>query len=93
MNSNIYLFYTAVDCGDLSDPLNGVVTYASTTFTTGLAIYECNENYTLNGNLSRICQADGSWSGVSPVCDGEFITIMGIVKTHTLLETELEYST
>ena len=33
-----------------------------------IAEYGCNEGFTLSGNQSRTCQADGTWSGVDPVC-------------------------
>ncbi|KAL1421547.1 hypothetical protein MTO96_022986 [Rhipicephalus appendiculatus] len=30
--------------------------------------YRCNAGYTLVGQMERICQPDGSWSGTEPVC-------------------------
>lgn len=60
--------FTAVDCGDLADPGNGTVLLALTTFSE-VAIYECNENYTLEGTQNRICQDDGNWSGNPPTCE------------------------
>ncbi|CAH1263510.1 CSMD3 [Branchiostoma lanceolatum] len=31
--------------------------------------FVCNSGYDLNGSSSRTCQADGTWSGIQPVCD------------------------
>lgn len=33
------------------------------------AAYSCNEGLVLNGNRTRICRADGRWSGSEPTCD------------------------
>ena len=56
----------AVDCGDLSDPMNGDVQLARTTFG-AVAVYICDD---LAGSQSfRICQADATWSGSPPTCE------------------------
>lgn len=31
--------------------------------------YQCDEGYRIGGATTRVCQADGSWSGVSPNCE------------------------
>lgn len=33
-------------------------------------LYSCEEGYEIHGNFSRLCKADGNWSGVAPVCVG-----------------------
>lgn len=56
-----------VDCGPLTAPANGNVGAASTTFGS-LAVYSCNDGYELVGSNMRECQANGTWSGVTPSC-------------------------
>ena len=60
----------AVQCGNLSSPINGQVSTDGNTF--GLqANYSCSEGYVLNGNSTRMCQSDGQWSGSEATCEGE----------------------
>ena len=58
-----------MDCGDLSDPENGLVNISST-LRGGMAIYSCDEagGYVLVGTMSRLCQEDGMWSDQAPIC-------------------------
>lgn len=68
----IFLFSTlAVDCGPLLSPLNGDVSFTSTTFLSE-ADYSCNIGYIRMGVVSRICQADRDWSNMEPTCDRKF---------------------
>ena len=67
----ITIIYTAVDCGPLSDPLNGSVKSAFES----IAIYTCDTGYVLDGADTRICQANGMWSGTEPSC-GETYSIL-----------------
>jgi CUB/sushi domain-containing protein len=65
---NDHLLSSAVDCGSLSAPENGAVYfYPGTTFTS-TASFVCRRGFRLVGSETRTCQADGSWSGVQPVC-------------------------
>ena len=58
-----------IDCGSLDDPDNGQVELSNTTVGSS-ANYTCNQGYILrNGNSTRICQANGEWSGDSPFCE------------------------
>lgn len=58
-----------VDCGVLPDPENGRLIYKSdTTFYGDTVIYECEDNFTLTGNDTRVCDADGQWNGTDAVC-------------------------
>ena len=68
--SNYY--YTAVDCGPLSDPLNGSV---NQTAFESIAIYKCDTGYVLDGADTRICQANGMWSGTEPSCASKTYSI------------------
>ena len=67
---HIRTVHIAIDCGPLSDPENGGVSLRGTTFGSG-ALYFCNTGFTLTGPSSRLCMANGSWSGEAPVCERE----------------------
>ena len=60
-------FLSAVDCGDLKQPLNGQVFFQSTLFLSE-ATYSCNSGFELVGEGTRTCQANGQWSGEEPQC-------------------------
>jgi hypothetical protein len=53
---------TAIMCAPLSPPANGTIS-GTTTVT-----YTCNPGFILNGNATRACQIDGSWTGSDPTC-------------------------
>ena len=59
-----------MDCGPLTSPLNGTITFPSTNFDSE-ASYSCDVGFELNGPSERLCQADGEWSGVEPACESE----------------------
>ena len=65
----IPLHLTAILCANLSTPDNGTVTLDANTVSSQ-ANYSCNEGYILNGTTTRVCQADGQWSGSEPTCEG-----------------------
>ncbi|XP_064394225.1 uncharacterized protein LOC135341566 isoform X3 [Halichondria panicea] len=60
-------FCRIVDCGRLSDPRNGDVSFRTTTFNSRAA-YSCNNGFLLVGQTTRVCQSTGEWSGIAPVC-------------------------
>ena len=62
----------AVDCGNLTDPLNGQVALNSTTYQS-VAAYECDSGFNLEGDMERTCQASGGWSGAAPTCNRMFL--------------------
>ena len=65
---NIFLLYTDVDCGSLTDPENGAVNFTTTTFNS-VATYSCETGYNLvDGDMMRTCLASGTWSGSNPSC-------------------------
>ena len=73
----------AVSCSALDPIVNGVITYSSDTtdpFEHGTAaVHSCNDGYSLEGNLVRICEGDGTsvigaWSGAPPICTGNVIS-------------------
>lgn len=64
-----------VSCGDPGTPENGVK-YGDTYTYQSTVVLECDPGYKLVGDLTRTCQASGSWTGNQPTCDqtscGEF---------------------
>ena len=65
---DVSLFSTAVDCGTLTNPANGQVSYSGSTTFGQTATYRCNTGYNLVGGSSRTCQATRRWSGSTPTC-------------------------
>lgn len=64
---------TAVDCGSLSFPTNGILRFSSTTIG-GVARYSCSDLYRLLGSSTRTCMINGQWSGTEPTCVCKFKT-------------------
>ena len=62
------LLSLAVDCGPLSDPINGHVTTPNGTTLGFQANYNCNEGFFISGSPIRSCEANGVWSGPEPTC-------------------------
>lgn len=60
---------TVRDCGQPSSPgPNGAVSVEETTFGS-IVNYSCNLGHRLvPENNARLCQADGIWSGMDPMC-------------------------
>ncbi|XP_064386230.1 CUB and sushi domain-containing protein 3-like isoform X2 [Halichondria panicea] len=57
-----------VNCGSLTDPINGAVDTTSGTTFMMTATYTCNTGYTLVGAVTRTCQANTMWSLTAPTC-------------------------
>ena len=70
---DVFLFLTAVDCGNLPDPDNGQVNHTAGTTFGQTATYSCNTGYNLVGDSTRTCQATGNWSGSVPTCRGMYV--------------------
>ena len=64
-------FYSlvAVNCGPLSVPINGS-SYGDSTVFPNSVLFKCDPGFNLNGSLTRICQANGTWSGLEVICVG-----------------------
>ena len=71
------ILLTAVDCGNLTDPVNGQVDHIAGTTFGQTATYSCDTGYNLVGDSTRTCQAAGEWSGSAPTCQG-MLLYMGI---------------
>ncbi|XP_052804622.1 sushi, von Willebrand factor type A, EGF and pentraxin domain-containing protein 1-like [Mya arenaria] len=57
---------TIKDCGSLSDPTNGTVTYTSTTYNS-VASFQCETGFELQGSATISCQSNNTWE-TQPVC-------------------------
>lgn len=64
-------FNLAFDCGPLTDPANGRVSVTSSLIG-GTATYDCDPDFTLDGNAQRSCTTTG-WSGQDPVCRRKYL--------------------
>ena len=62
-----FISCTVVDCNPLTAPANGLVDHPQTTFMS-TATYSCDTGYVVEGQATRMCQADGTWSGSEPTC-------------------------
>uniref|UniRef100_A0A6P8IYU7 Sushi, von Willebrand factor type A, EGF and pentraxin domain-containing protein 1-like n=1 Tax=Actinia tenebrosa TaxID=6105 RepID=A0A6P8IYU7_ACTTE len=57
-----------VDCGNVKPPYGGYRTLPGGTKYQAVVTYTCKPQHHLQGKPSRVCQADGTWSGSQPVC-------------------------
>ena len=71
--SHVYLSSnTAIDCGVLISPVNGIVQFQSTVLFS-IARYTCDHGYELNGEKERQCMANGHWSAEHPTCECKLV--------------------
>ena len=75
---------TAVNCGALTNPANGQVSYTAGTTFGQTATYSCNMGYNLIGSRTRNCQATGRWSGSAPTCQGKLLLHPWNMHVHTV---------
>ena len=66
-----------MDCGPLQPPTDGTINFlnSSTTYLSTVT-YGCTPRYDIEGSRTRVCMADGLWSGVEPFCAGTVMTAM-----------------
>ena len=67
--------HAAINCSQLQDPTNGAVDVLGISFGSS-ALYTCNTGLAFPGHnrgnvIQRQCQANGTWSGSEPVCEGK----------------------
>ena len=65
---HVFHILTVVDCGALTNPANGQVSYPTGTTFGQTATYSCDTGYNLVGDSIRMCQPTGVWSGSEPTC-------------------------
>lgn len=58
-----------LSCDVLMEPDGGSVVHTGRTIGSE-ATYNCRQGFSLQGNMTRICQPDGMWSGNEPTCEG-----------------------
>ena len=76
--------YTAVDCGALAVPMNGMVDTSSGTTFMNTATYTCNDGYGLMGDMTRTCQSDGTWSPAALTCRSESVGFFIVLQYSVL---------
>ena len=59
--------YVSVDCGDLDDPTNGMVSNHTAIFDS-TATYTCDTGYSPTGNDTTTCLISGNWSSEPIIC-------------------------
>ncbi len=67
-------------CSDLPPLMNGGITYnnglVDSRPVNTIALFTCDNGYTLTGGSFRVCQNDRTWDGTTPICQGEFRYIL-----------------
>ncbi|KAI4529747.1 hypothetical protein MG293_020425 [Ovis ammon polii] len=61
--------FSSVFCGDPGTPAEGRLSGKSFTYRSEV-FFQCKSPLLLVGSSRRVCQADGTWSGVQPTCIG-----------------------
>ncbi len=62
------LHCSVVNCTTLVAPDNGTISGDSVSFQSEVT-YSCDVGFIFSGDTSRMCQADGNWTGSAPVCN------------------------
>lgn len=76
---SIISFLTAKFCGDPGVPAQGKREGKSFIYQSEVS-FSCNPPFILVGSSTRICQADGTWSGSSPRCIGKVTPILKFLE-------------
>ena len=65
---------SSATCDELVAPEHGHVETPSGHSVGDTAHYWCDPCYTMTGPQDRVCQANGKWSEMDPICEGEHYT-------------------
>lgn len=57
-------------CGDPGTPAEGFIEGRQFTYKSEVSFY-CRPPFLMVGSSRRVCEADGSWSGIQPSCIGQ----------------------
>ena len=61
--------FLAVNCGDLSSPMNGSISGNLTVYPS-IVTFSCDPGFILRGSSVRKCQSNGTWDGYETNCEG-----------------------
>ena len=67
----VCILSSTVVCPPLFSPANGQVFFSSTV-EGSVATYSCDSGFVINGEVTRTCGEDGTWSGEAPTCERMF---------------------
>ena len=74
-SQSYYVSLPDVECVNLRNPANGMVTTTGNDFGSR-ARYRCNPGHLLVGDQTRVCEANGHWSGQDPECRCTYICVL-----------------
>ena len=60
--------YIGIPCPTLYNPMDGAVSMTECLFG-DIVTYTCDYGFELSGDVMRICQSDGTWTGSAPICN------------------------
>ena len=66
---HIYIIVTEIHCGLLITPSNGS-NEGNNDLVDSVVTFSCDHGYRLQGSANRTCTTQGTWDGVSAVCEG-----------------------
>ena len=75
----------------MTDPANGQVDHTAGTTLGENATYSCDTGYSLVGDSTRTCQAEGNWTGSAPTCEGTFF--MKLTLSHPVMLCDIMTTT
>lgn len=73
------IFFLEIQCKD-PDSINGISVQVSTHSIGGVAHYSCPRGHNMQGNSTRICLKEGTWSGRAPTCIREYYQLFRNIK-------------
>jgi hypothetical protein len=66
--------YVPLDCRQLTNPTNGIITFSDANHFRSVATYSCDTNYFVAGERTRLCESGGVWTEMAPTCAPETTT-------------------